>query len=672
MAGVNTSVSVRDNMSAAFGNIANAINVCLGSYIELQAATDNGFDTEQIEAARAAILNIQDAANQLDKEIQDAEQSQQQFNHAASQGTTAMDGMLKKMLGIVTAYASWRAIGAVIETADEMTNVTARIDMMNDGLESTEEVMNRIYQSAQRARGSYTDMATVVAKLGNNAGEAFGNNTAQIIEFAELVQKQFVIAGASATEASNAMLQLTQGLGSGVLRGDELNSIFEQAPNLIRTIADYMGVEVGEIRELASEGQITADIVKNAMFDAADEINTKFESMPMTWAQVGQSISNQALITFQPILDMISEVTQMEEFEIAVQGVTQAFAGLAQVAMPIVQGLIQGAAWIVTNWSQIAPVISPIVTIIGILTIAMAGYKVAQLAVNAAMYACPLTWILLAIIAVIAAIYVIIGVINDLTGSTVSATGVIVGTITAAGAIIWNLIYGLFSFCVGIGVELYNLIAVFANFFANVFDNPVMAIIDLFMGLFDVVVGIVESCARVIDALLGSDMSSAISEFRNDMSAAVDMIVGEQTVVMEKASQEEIMAKIGFERLDVSESFDWGYNAGATLESGIEGLFDPSTFDAVTAGLGDIGEYGAETAGNTSAIADSLEITEDNLVWLKDIAEREVIDRTVFRDIKVDLGGVNNTVNNMADLDGIGEYIADSIAEKMASSAEGV
>lgn len=671
MAGVNTSVSVRDNMSAAFGNIANAINVCLGSYIELQAATDSGFDTEQIEAARAAILNIQDAANQLDKEIQDAEQSQQQFNHAASQGTTAMDGMLKKMLGIVAAYASWRALGAVIETADEMTNVTARIDMMNDGLESTEEVMNRIYQSAQRARGSYTDMATVVAKLGNNARDAFGS-TEEIIAFAEIIQKSFVTSGASATEASNAMLQLTQALASGVLRGDELRSVMEQAPAITNALSEYLGVTKGEIREIAADGLITADIVKNAMFDAADEINTKFESMPMTWAQVGQSISNQALITFQPILDMISEVTQMEEFEIAVQGVTQAFAGLAQVAMPIVQDLIQGAAWIVTNWSQIAPIISPIVTIIGILTIAMAGYKVAQLAVNAAMYACPLTWILLAIIAVIAAIYVIIGVINDLSGSTVSATGVIVGTITAAGAIIWNLIYGLFSFCVGIGVELYNLIAVFANFFANVFDNPVMAIIDLFMGLFDVVVGIVESCARVIDALLGSDMSSAISEFRNDMSAAVDMIVGEQTVVMEKASQEEIMAKIGFERLNVGDSFDWGYNAGAAFESGIEGLFDPSTFDAVTSGLGDIGEYGAETAGNTSAIADSLEITEDNLVWLKDIAEREVIDRTVFRDIKVDLGGVNNTVNNMADLDGIGEYIADSIAEKMASSAEGV
>lgn len=672
MAGVNTSVSVRDNMSAAFMNIASAIDVCLGSYIELQAATNESFDTQQIEAARGAMLDLNTAAAQLENEIEQAEQEQKQFNTTASQGTTAMDGMLNKVLGIVGAYASWRALGAVTETADELTNATARIDMMNDGLRSTEEVMQSIYQAAEEARGSYTAMASVVAKLGNNAGDAFGNNTEQIIEFAELVQKQFVIAGASATEASNAMLQLTQGLGSGVLRGDELNSIFEQAPNLIRTIADYMGVSVGQIRELASEGQITAEIVKNAMFDASDEINEKFESMPVTWAQVGQSISNQALVTFDPLLDMISEITQMEEFATVVEGITLGFEGLAAVAMPIVQGLIEGGAWVVENWSDIAPVVTVVATSIGVLTVAMTVYQGVQWATNAALYACPLTWIVLAIMAAVAAIYLLIGAWNQLTGETNSATGAIVGVISAGVAIVWNLAYGVFAFVVGIIVELYNVFAAFANFFANVFNDPVGAVINLFMALFDVVLGVVESCAQMIDIVFGSNLAGSLQEFRNNMMDATAMIVGEQTVVMERADQEEVLARIGLERMDVSDTYDWGYNAGESFETGVENLFTMNGLDELSSEVAALGDYSELTSSNTSAIADSLEITEDNLAWMKDIAEREVIDRTVFRDIKVELGGVNNVVNNMSDLDSVGQYLADSIEEQMANSAEGV
>ena len=707
MAGVSTSVSVNDNMSAAFGNMANAINVCLGVFLDMQMATNEGFDTTQIAAARGAILDVQAAAGQLESEIQDAEEQQRQFNQTASQGTVAMDGMLKKAMGIVAAYASWRAVEKVTETADALTNATARIDMMNDGAQTTEEIMQRIYQSAQNARGSYMDMANVVAKLGNNAKDAF-SSTDEIIDFAELVQKQFTIAGASTTEASNAMLQLTQGLGSGVLRGDELNSIFEQAPNLIQTIADYMGVSVGKIRELASGGQITADIVKNAMFASADEINEKFASMPTTWAQVGQSIKNQALVTFQPILQMIGRMTQMEEFQTVVAGITNGFATMAAIAMPIVEFMINGAAWIVENWSWISPIIGGVVTVLGIylgvmtvyntiqaiskgITIlstiasiahgaaitaemtATTGMTAAQLSFNAALYACPITWILLIIIAVIAAIFGVVAAINHVTGSSISAFGVIVGALSAAVAVIWNIVYGVFSYIVGLGVELYNLIAVFANFFANIFNDPVGAIIGLFTGLFDVILGIVQSAAALIDSVLGTDLASGVEGFRNTVAdAAADLIGDDQKVVMEKLSQADVMASIGLKRMDVSDAYDWGYDKGEGLGESISEAFDFGMGDDIAAGLDSLGEYGAATAGNTGDIADSLEVTEDNMAWMKDIAEREVIDRTVFRDIKVDLGGVNNTVNNMADLDGVGQYLADSIAEQMAVSAEGV
>lgn len=553
------------------------------------------------------------------------------------------------------------------------------------------------------------DMATVVAKLGNNAKDAF-SSTDEIINFAELVQKQFTIAGASTTEASNAMLQLTQGLGSGVLRGDELNSIFEQAPNLIQTIADYMGVSVGEIRELASEGQITADIVKNAMFASADEINAKFDTMPTTWAQVGQSLKNQALVTFQPILNMIGQMTQMEEFQTVVAGITNGFATMAAIAMPVIEFMINGAAWIVDNWSWISPIIGGVVTVLGIylgvmtvyntiqaiskgITVlstiasiahgaaitaemtATTGLTTAQLSFNAALMACPITWILLIIIAVIAAIFGVVAAINQVTGSSISAVGVIVGALSAAVAIIWNIIYGVFSFIVGLGVELYNLIAVFANFFANIFNDPVGAIIGLFTGLFDVILGIVQSAAALIDSVLDTDLASGVEGFRNTVAdAAADLIGDDQKVVMEKLSQSEVMASIGLNRADVSDAYDWGYGKGESFGNAVSDAFsmDSLGMDELASGIGDLGEYSAATADNTGAVADSLEVTEDNMAWMKDIAERDVIDRTVFRDIKVDMGGVNNTVNNMADLNGIGQYLADTIQEQMLVSAEGV
>lgn len=708
MAGVSTSVSVNDNMSAAFGNMANAINVCLGAFLDMQMATNEGFDTAQIEAARGAILDVQNAAGQLDHEIQNAAQEQRRFNQAANQGTTAMDGMLQKAIGIVGAYASWRAVEKVTETADAMTNATARIDMMNDGARTTEEVMQNVYQAAQDARGSYMDMANVVAKLGNNAKDAF-SSTDEIVNFAELVQKQFTIAGASTTEASNAMLQLTQGLGSGVLRGDELNSIFEQAPNLIQTIADYMGVSVGEIRELASDGEITADIVKNAMFAAADDINAKFDTMPTTWAQVGQSIKNQALVTFQPVLQMIGRITAMDEFQTVVAGITNGLAMLAAIAMPVVEFMINGAAFIVDNWSWISPIIGGVVSIMlvylaatkgvalaqagfsmvmgafravqtfvsigfGVLTGNTAAASAAQFTYNSALLACPLTWILIVIIAVVAALYAVVAAINHTTGSTISATGIIVGVLSAAVAFIWNLFLGLLDFILGIVNYWYNLFGAFANFFANVFNDPIGSVIHLFGDMADTILGVLENIARAMDKIFGSSLADTVSGWRSGLDDMIEITAKQYGNGTYEAVMDEINLSsdsFGLERWAYTDAYNWGYGKGQGIEEKVSEIFNFNT-DDIMAGMEGLGDYESAIADNTGAVADSLEVAEDNLAWMKDIAEREVIDRTVFRDIKVDLGGVNNVVNNMADLDGVGQYIADSIVEQMTVGAEGV
>lgn len=339
MAGIQTSVSVRDGMSAQFAIMTRSINVCLGAFMDMQEATGRAVNTTAMKEAQGALQQMNVAAHDVTESIRASEVEQERLNQSARSGTDEFGGVLNRVKGIVAAYASWHAVGNVLNMSDELTNATARINMMNDGMQTTDEVMKRVYGAAQSARGSYTDMAAMVAKLGNNARSAF-SSTNEIVDFAELVQKQFTIAGASTQEASNAMLQLTQAMGSGVLRGDELNSIFEQAPNIIQNVADYMNVPVGKIREMASEGQITSETVKNAMFAASDEINSKMASMPTTWSQVWQGIQNQALETFQPVLNMIGQITGSAEFQTVVSGISTGFQTLAAIATPVINGII--------------------------------------------------------------------------------------------------------------------------------------------------------------------------------------------------------------------------------------------------------------------------------------------------------------------------------------------
>lgn len=254
--------------------------------------------------------------------------------------TSRVVGSMKSMAVQIAAVAgSVIGLRKSLDLSDSITNTTARLNSMNDGMQSTADLQKMIMESAQRARGSYAEMAALVARFGNNAKEAF-SSTEEVVRFTELVQKQMVIAGAGAEEAKNAMLQLSQALGSGVLRGDELNSIFEQAPNLIRTVAAYMGQPVGKIRELASEGKITGDIVKNAILGSAAEINAQFDAMPRTWAQTFQAFKNESLSAFQPVLNGLNTIANSKAFDILQSKATALIGSLSRGINYVVEGIV--------------------------------------------------------------------------------------------------------------------------------------------------------------------------------------------------------------------------------------------------------------------------------------------------------------------------------------------
>ena len=543
-----------------------------------------------------------------------------------------------------------------------------------------------------------------ISKLGLQAGDAFNSND-ELIRFTELLNKNFVIGGSSATEQAAAMYQLTQAMGSGRLQGDEYRSIIENAPMLAGAIEEYMrNVQgaTGAMKDWSSEGLLTADVIKAAVFNSADEVEARFQQMPMTWGQVWTQMQNKAIAAFDPVLSKLNQVANSERFETVTNGIVSGLATIAAVAGVVLDLLISGGSLVVDNWSWLEPIVWGLVAAfvayntvalitngINAATALAEGVKaaalamstgatfaatVAQYGLNAALLACPITWIVLLIIALVAAFYAAVAAINHFAGTSLSATGIVMGAFAVAGAFIINLILGVVNFVIGIGVELYNLIATFANFFANVFNDPVGAIINLFAGMFDFILGIVQSAASLIDTVLGTDMSSAVAGFRNTVATKVEEIVGDQVEVMEKLNASDYQ----IQRIEYGDAWAAGNSLGRGIEDAVGGLFNFDLGAAENYGadspfaLDDISNNAALTAANTGATADALTATTEELKYLRDIAERDAINRFTTAEVKIDMTGMQNRIEGGADLDGVISALTDGFTEALLTAAEGV
>lgn len=650
------------------------LRIKLAQAVQQQKVLNRAVDSMDIEAANAAYLQLSQTVGSAEAQIRDNTAKQEEFNNAVRDGVGHSDKLFGKIKSLVAAYASVRTIGKLFTLSDEITQTTARLELMNDGAQTTEELFNMTFEAAQRSRGSLQSMADVVARFGNNAKSAFTSNR-EVIAFSELIQKQMTIAGAGTQEANNAMLQLSQAMGSGVLRGDELNSIFEQAPNLIQSIADYLNVPIGSIREMAQEGQLTADVVKAAIFESADDINKKFNNMPKTWGQIWQSMQNKAIIAFQPVLDRLSELANSEKFQTFADNAVNALSYVAEFVLWIIDGVINIANAIAENWDKIAPIISMAVAVFGILAIAIGGAKIAQALLNTELFACPIIWIIAAVMLLVVIIYKVVEAVNKATGQTNSALGIIMGSLAATGAIIWNLIMGVLDLVLGVINYLINPFINIANFIGNVFTNPVSSIIYLFQGMADTVLGMLQSIASALDFVFGSNMADEVQSWRDGLKGAADDLV-------KKYAPEENYQKIvdnidlsaeglGFERLDYYDAYSAGYQFGEGVDNMIKG-FDPKSILDQNNFMPDIGDALSDIADDTGDIKNSLDISQEDLKYLRDIAEQETINRFTTAEIHIDMSGMTNTVNSGSDLDGFISELTDEVTEAMFISAEGV
>lgn len=697
-----------DNANAELEQLRMQLNQAIQEQNSLNQAMQN----MDVSAANDAYLRLSQTVGNTERYIRDNVDEQGRFNQEISAGTQQANELTNTIKRAVAAYVSIQTVGKALNISDELVQTTSRLNMMNDGVQTTAELVNMVYAAAQDARGSFSQMADVVARFGNNAKDAFSSSE-EVVAFADLIQKQMTIAGASTQEAANAELQLSQALGSGVLRGDELNSIFEQAPNLIQNIADYLDVPIGKIREMAADGELSADVVKAAIFSAADDINSKFNEMPMTWGQIWQSMQNTALIAFQPVLQRLNDLANSEAFQTFIQGAIEAMATLANILLNVFDLAVSIGTFIGDNWSIIAPIVYGIVAALtayiaisaivaainGVMAMAEGVKAAAQMmatgatfaetaaqqGLNAALMACPLTWIIMLILALIVVIFAVCNAIAKMTGIANSGFGVITGGVNVVIQFFKNLGLTVANIALGIG----NAIAALASNMMTAFHNAICSVQSWFYNLLSTALSVIEGICSALNKLPFVEFDySGISSAADDYAAKASEAAGnkEDYQSISDAFNEGFTTFDAFQDGWASDAF----NAGAAWGDGIAdkvsnfslsdvfGQTDIPNVGDYTSGFNDaiansgVGDSIGNIDDNTSKIKDSLDVTEEDLKYLRDIAEQEAINRFTTAEINVDMSGMQNTVNSGDDIDGFMTKLTDSVNEAVDNMTEGV
>ncbi len=725
MSDISSSITLNDHVTEVLNRITQSLYSTISAFDEVDEASARAF-ADDIGST------VADSLVYYENELADVHERLEEVTNATNSTQSATNNLESAVKRVVGAYLGFQTVKEAISMSDEISSTRARIDNMNDGMQTTDELMDMIYQGAQRARSNYTDLADVVARFGNNAGNAF-ESSEEVVKFSTAVAEFMAQAGTGAQEAAAAELQLSQALGSGVLRGDELNSIFEQSPNIIQAIADYMDVDIGKIREMASEGMISAEVVKNAVLSSAGEMDEKLNNMPLTFEQIWTKFKNAATKAFFPVSEKINEIANSQAFQGFVVGAVSAVAivanainGLLDIISIIINAIYEGWAFIGPIFQIAAVGLGAYLTCIaiaaiqtGIAAAASIGHSIAlgiqtaalalfggmtwqaaaaQTGLNVAMAACPIVWIVAAVLMLIIVIYGVATAIAKATGVASTGLGVLAGCINVAIAFFQNL--GI------VGINIFRAIAAGASAVGNniktAFSQAISYAQGLFYDLLATASNVIASIAKALNSLPFvsfdySGISSAASGYAKKSAAAYK--------AADEANYKDVGAEIdkamskgqnAFEGDWAGKAFKAGAKSGDGLAEGIAGAlgggFDPSkimddlNMDDLGASIPDYGSLGGtagnvgdniagntgKTAGNTADIAKAVNVSNENLEYIRDLAKKDAINRFTTAQISVNLGGVTNNVSGDTDLDGVVSYLARGVTEAISKIEEGV
>lgn len=659
MATINAIISLTDRMTRPIQNIIGSVNSLISITERVAVSNNRAFDVRQFDGARRELNLAQAQMRVLEQATRNATNSQRQYNNEIRNGVNSADNLVNKVKSIAGAYIGIQGLQKLVNTSDMYVQTQARLGLMVDDGGSVSVLEDKIMAAANRARASYSATADAIAKMGLNASSAFNGND-ELIAFMENINKQFVIGGASAAAQEGAMVQLTQAMAAGALRGEELNSILDAAPMIARNIEKYMNWAEGSIKSYAEQGLVSAQVVKNAMLSSTDEINNKFNSMPMTWGQVWNIFSNYALRATKPVLIAISWI-----------------ANNLSWLVPLIAGV--GSAFIVfqiaANWTKIAVFATGLykgaVTLLsigfGILTGNTTAASTAMATFNSVLLANPITWIIMLILILIGILYAGVAAYNKFTNSSVSATGIIMGTFSVMSSFIGNKI-----------ILLWNVFADFANFIGNFLNDPVAAVKILFLDMTQTVIGYIQNMIRGIEDLINKipgvqvDITSGVDNYLEGIRNTVKQIKDE-------SGWKEYVSKKDY--IDFGAAASKGYDIGAGIGERVSDFFgggeknipfDPSGYGSTPYIPEDVSDKVGSIANNTADIADEVATTNENMEYLRKIAERDVVMRYVTPSINIDMSGMSNNIKNGMDIDGVIDHIVRKTREAAEGMAEGV
>lgn len=697
MATIQSMITLKDGMSPVLRSIEKSLTTVVARLDRVSTVLDTAFNPTQVAATSQKFAQTATQVNRIEQELNQAGTAERRFhqdvlkalnaihrqttnqirltasmkktppviaqaaaqqdrlNNKIAKGAGHASQLWGKVKGLAGAYMGMQAAGGIVKTADSLTQTTARLNLMNDGLQTTAQLEEKIYQAAMRSNGGFLQTADAVAKLGLRAGQVFKNND-ETIAFTETLNKMFQIAGASQEEMSSATLQLTQALGSGVLRGEEFNAVFEAAPNVMQAVADYIKKPIGELKELASKGKISASVVKNALFAATDKVNEQFKTIPITWGNVWQLVKNYTIKATRPILQAISNITRNERFIAFANEMGNIISRVAGFIKNLYTALAPVLAWIYDtvakiynfikdNWSLLAPIIGTITAAFILMktplaaiwlwtklcTIATKVWTGAQAIFNAVMAMNPVGLVCLAIIVLIGLIYLAVAAINKACGTTYSATGFICGCLMAIYATAWDAVAGI-----------WNYFAALIEFMVNVWQHPEYAARKMFANLvnlaLDGFIAMIDGCDEfcknfteaIVDAIntalkawngfvealswVGLDEHLGVKKadmVGNDYSSGADALRAVKGKVENWVGEEpaDYWTAPRMEYKGVMENYLKGYNWGADKATQVENFFSGKNFKELMGDdLRNALENGLDKYGNPTGADDLNDI----------------------------------------------------------------
>lgn len=686
MATIASTITLHDNMTAVLNRQSSAANTLVDRFRAVDAATANFDLPAQWTVANGALGEMTGYLGRMVSLMQEnnsllctMNDSFEQLRNRTRESADNAGGLLSALKKGAAALGGAKVIKEAFDLSDTLTSTTARLNMMNDGAQDTEALTDKIFRSAQRARGEYQATADAVSKLGTMAGDAFSSND-ETIAFVEQINKQFTIAGTSSEGIRAAMLQLTQAMGSGVLRGEEFNSILEQAPNIIQTIAEYMGVPKGQLKDMAAEGLITADIVKNAMLDAAEITDAKFNAMPKTMEQTLISFKNQALVAIQPILEKINEMVNSENFQTAIDSVANSLVFVADIALSIMDVLGGAISFVSDNWGSFAPIILGVASALGVYKIAVlassAATKIAHTIQNlfngSLATSSHKTAIMVGgIMVLIGVIYSICQSIAKFTGIANSGFGVICGGVMVVIAFFKNLGLAVANVALGIWEAMCacgeNIWAVFHNVFCD--------LQWLWYGFLKVVMDVVKGVCDVLNFIPfvnidTSGLVAASQDFANKQAEAQNSKTAYKDVG--EAFNKGASTFDAFSDGWVEDAFQSGAAWGDGVVDGINSMLDGFGSEVDTSALTGDMNVPAGTADDPihTNVDNDINIADEDLQLMRDVAEARYVQNFVTLTPTVQVSG--NTINEKVDVDYVVDEIENRLSNEIAASAEGV